>query len=108
MRTSFAKVRTRADRGCVEDQPQHGGQSESSRTIHALRLTLRAQPRSGLFAEAGAQIFFQAGEGGFKDGVVLPVGEIGDVMFADGFRQIFAAGGSHCAPWSFTNGLRRI
>ena len=43
-----------------------------------------------LFAEAGAQIFFQPGEGGFKGVVVLPVGEIGEVIFADCFRQIFA------------------
>jgi hypothetical protein len=31
--------------------------------------------------QVGAQIFFQPGEGGFKGGVVLPVGEIGDVIF---------------------------
>ena len=43
-----------------------------------------------LFADAGAQIFFQPGEGAFKGGAVLPVREIGDVMFADGFRQSFA------------------
>ncbi len=43
-----------------------------------------------LFAEAGAQIFFQAGEGAFKGVVVLPVREIGEVIFADFFRQIFA------------------
>jgi hypothetical protein len=41
-------------------------------------------------AAAGAQIFFQTGEGAFKGGVVLPVREIGEVLFADGFRQIFA------------------
>jgi hypothetical protein len=35
-----------------------------------------------------AQIFFQAGEGAFKGVVVLPVREIGDVIFADFFRQI--------------------
>jgi hypothetical protein len=39
--------------------------------------------------EAAAQIFFQPGEGGFDGVVVLPVGEIGDVMFANFFRQIF-------------------
>ena len=50
------------------------------------------------FAEAGAQIFVQPGEGGLKGGVVLPVGEIGEVMFADGFRQIFAGGGSQTFP----------
>ena len=42
-----------------------------------------------LFAEAGAQIFFQTGEGGFKGVVVLPVGKIGEVIFADFFRQTF-------------------
>jgi hypothetical protein len=40
--------------------------------------------------DAGAQIFFQPGEGAFKGVVVLPVREIGDVIFADFFRQIFA------------------
>lgn len=42
------------------------------------------------FAKAGAQIFFQAGEGAGKGVVVLPVREIGDVIFSDFFRQIFA------------------
>jgi hypothetical protein len=50
------------ERGCVEDQPQHAGKSELTQTIHTLRLTLRAQPRPGSFAEARAQIFFQPGE----------------------------------------------
>jgi hypothetical protein len=48
-----------------------------------------------LFTDARAQIFFQAGEGASKGGVGgrpqgLPVREIGDVIFADFFRQIFA------------------
>jgi hypothetical protein len=43
--------------------------------------------------QVGAQIFFQTGEGGFKGIVVLPVGEIGEVVFADFFRQIFAGVG---------------
>ena len=51
-----------------------------------------------LFAEAGAQIFFQPGEGGFNGGAVLPVGEIGEVIFAGGFRQSFAGGGSQTFP----------
>ena len=47
--------------------------------------------RSGqFFADARAQIFFQAGEGAFKGVVVLPVRGIGDVILADFFRQIFA------------------
>jgi hypothetical protein len=50
----------------------------------------RERRASGSFAEAGAQIFFQPGEGAFKDGAVLPVREIGEVIFADSFRQIFA------------------
>jgi hypothetical protein len=37
-----------------------------------------------------AQTFFQPGEGVFKGGGGLPVREIGDVIFADFFRQIFA------------------
>jgi len=51
-------------------------------------------------AKAGPQIFFKAGEGLFKGVVVLPVGEIGDVIFVDfscraeaerrWVRQIFA------------------
>ena len=51
-----------------------------------------------LFAEAGAQIFFQPGEGGFNGGVVLPIRESGDVIFADFFRQIFASGGIQTFP----------
>ena len=46
--------------------------------------------RAEALAKAGAQIFFQPGEGAFKGVVVLPVREIGDVIFADFFRQIFA------------------
>ncbi len=42
------------------------------------------------FAEAGAQILVQPGEGAFKGVAVLPVREIGEVIFADFFRQIFA------------------
>jgi hypothetical protein len=38
----------KTERGCVADQPQHVGKSEGARIIHALRLTLRAQPRSTL------------------------------------------------------------
>jgi hypothetical protein len=34
--------------------------------------------------------FFQPGEGGFKGVKNFPIGEIGDVVFADFFRQIFA------------------
>jgi len=43
-----------------------------------------------LFADAGAQIFFQPGDGAGKGGGGLPVREIGEVIFADGFRQSFA------------------
>ena len=39
-----------------------------------------------LFADARPQIFFQTGEGFFKGVVILPVGKIGDVIFADFFR----------------------
>jgi len=46
--------------------------------------------RAVAFAKAGAQIFFQPGEGAGKGGGVLPVREIGEVIFADGFRQSFA------------------
>jgi hypothetical protein len=52
--------------------------------------------RAGALAKAGAQIFFQPArraevkrrrrEGAFKGGVVLPVREIGEVIFADCFR----------------------
>jgi len=42
--------------------------------------------RAVALAKAGAQIFFQTGEGAFKGVVVLPVREIGDVIFTDGFR----------------------
>jgi hypothetical protein len=48
--------------------------------------------------QVGAQIFFQTGEGGFKGIVVLPVGEIWDVIFADFFRQIFAGVGIQTFP----------
>ena len=48
--------------------------------------------RAVALAKARAQIFFQPGEGVFKGVVVLPVREIGDVIFADGFRQSFAGG----------------
>jgi hypothetical protein len=48
-------------------------------------------PRLGaFFADVRVQIFFQPGEGAFKGVVVLPVREIGEVIFADGFRQSFA------------------
>ena len=63
--------------------------------MKVLRLT---EPRSVSFAEADAQIFFQPGEGGFKGRVVLPVGEIVEVRFADGFRQIFAGVGNQTFP----------
>ncbi len=43
--------------------------------------------RAEALAKAGAQIFFQAGEGAFKGVVVLPVREIGEVIFAGFFRQ---------------------
>ncbi len=43
-----------------------------------------------LFADARAQIFFQTGEGPGKGGMVLPVREIGKVIFADDFRQLVA------------------
>ncbi len=46
--------------------------------------------RAKSFSDADAQIFFQPGEGAFKGVVVLPVREIGDVIFADCFRQIFS------------------
>ena len=41
------------------------------------------------FSRAGAQILFQPGEGLFKRVVVLPVRNVGDVIFPDFFRQIF-------------------
>jgi hypothetical protein len=44
---------------------------------------------AGVLTKAGAQIFFQTREGAFKGVVVLPVREIGDVIFADFFRQSF-------------------
>ena len=37
--------------------------------------------RAGALAKAGAQIFFQMGEGAFKGVVVLPVREIGDAFW---------------------------
>jgi len=42
--------------------------------------------RAEASAKAGAQIFFLPSEGTFKGIVVLPVREIGDVIFADFFR----------------------
>jgi hypothetical protein len=52
-----------------------------------------------LFADAQPQIFFQTGEGAFKGVVVIPVREIGDVIFADFFRQIFAGGQVPTVPF---------
>jgi hypothetical protein len=44
--------------------------------------------RAKALAKAGAQIFFQPGEGAGKDGGGgRPVREIGEVMFANGCRQ---------------------
>jgi hypothetical protein len=37
-------------------------------------------------------MFFKTGEGAGKGGGVLPAREIGEVIFADGFRQSFAGG----------------
>ena len=42
------------------------------------------------FTDRSAQIFFQTGEGAFKGVGVLPVREIGEVIFADFFRQLVA------------------
>jgi hypothetical protein len=39
-------------------------------------------------ATRSAQILFQPGAGVFEGGVALPIREIGDVIFADFFRQI--------------------
>lgn len=47
--------------------------------------------RAVALAKAGAEIFFQTGEGAFKGGVVLPVREIGDVIFENLFRQSYAS-----------------
>ena len=44
---------------------------------------------------------FPDGEGLFKRVVVLPVGEIGEVIFAHGFRQSFAGDGSWIFPRAF-------
>ena len=68
--------------------------SQSRAPFYLPRLACRAEAS----AQAGLQIFFQPGEGGFKGVVVLPVGEIGEVIFADWFRQIFAGGGSQTFP----------
>ena len=51
-------------------------------------LCLQGQPRFNSFPDTRAQIFFQTGEGGFKGVVVLPVGEIGEVILADRFWRI--------------------
>ena len=55
--------------------------------------------RAEALAKAGAQILFQPGEGGLKGVVVLPVREIGEVIFADFFRQIFAGVSSGREVW---------
>jgi hypothetical protein len=44
--------------------------------------------RAVALAKTGAQIFFQTGEGAFKGVVVLPVREIGEVMFAFPCRAV--------------------
>ena len=62
------------------------GLRHSRAPVHLPMLACRAKA----LAKAGPQVFFQPGEGGFKGVVVLPAGEIGDVILADLFRQIFA------------------
>jgi hypothetical protein len=56
------------------------------------------KPRDGT-AKAGAPIFFQPGEGAGKGGGGLPVREIGEVIFAVGFRQSFAGGRVQALPF---------
>lgn len=70
-------------------QPQRVESSEAPGLNCALRLICDTAV-SGSFPNARAQIFFQTGGGGFKGVVVLPVGEIGEVIFADFFRQTSA------------------
>ena len=82
------------------------GRNENHRIFHGATIMLRSgqikfTSTSAIspIAEAGAQIFFQPArraevkrrrsEGGFKGDVVLPVGEIGEVIFADCFREEF-------------------
>ncbi len=45
------------------------------------------------------QVSQQVGEGGFEGVVVFPVGEIGDVIFPDLDRQIFARVGIEAGPF---------
>jgi hypothetical protein len=63
--------------------------------------------RAVALAKAGPQIFFQPGEGEFKGGVVLPVREIGEVMFADGCRQSFAGVRVQALPFFQRRAIRQ-
>ena len=83
---------------CVSRRPFRTGNVLGAFPDTSCLANFRLSLPGRLFAEAGAQIFFQPGEGGFKGVVVLPVGVIGEVIFADFFRQIFAGGGSQTFP----------
>jgi len=56
---------------------------------------------SSSLADARLQFFFQTGQGAVKGVVVLPVREIGEVIFVDFFRQSFAGDGSWIFPRAF-------
>ncbi len=71
-------------------RPYRGLDGFGDRDPRFHRGLLSAAPPALSFADARPQIFFQPGEGAFKDVVILPVREIGEVIFADFFRQCFA------------------
>ena len=68
-------------------------------TVSPWAIIFRASGAS--FADAHPQIFFQTGEDAFKGVVTLPVREIGEIIFANFFHQIFDSMWQSLQTWFF-------